>query len=76
MNYAFYLTTKFWKKHKKNLTVLIFSAVLMTSVILVFWLSEREKTNRVFDSIYSDYGYRDLTVANASDELREEIINE
>lgn len=75
MKFALYITTKYWKKHKKNLAVLIFSAALMTSVILAFWLAEREKTNRVFDDSYSTYGYRDLTVANASDEIREEIVN-
>lgn len=76
MSYTFYLTAKYWNKHKKNLAALIFSAVLMTSVILVFWLGEREKTNRVFDNVYSTGGYLDLAVANASDEIREEIVNE
>ena len=75
MSFAFYITTKYWKKHKKNLAALIFSASLMTAVVLAFWLGEREKTSRVLDSIYSTGGYLDLAVANASDELRAEIVS-
>lgn len=76
MYISFYLTIKYWIKHKKNLAALIFSAVLATSVILTFWLNEREKTNRVINKIYSYDGYRNLQAANISDDIRERILNE
>lgn len=72
----FYITLKYWIKHKKNLAALIFSAVLVTSVILAFWLNEREKTNRAINSIYSHDGFRDLQAANISAEIRDRILYE
>lgn len=68
---SLYIIQKYWIKHKKNLMTLIFSSVLMTSIILVFWLIQRETNNRFFyNNIYSG-GKAEFTVFNSNDELME-----
>lgn len=76
MYFNIYFTRKYWTKHKKNLAALIFAAVMMTAVILTFWLGEREKTNRTINDIYFHDGYRDLQAANLSDDIRRKILTE
>lgn len=76
MKTSVYLVLKYWKKHKKNLMSLIFSAVLLMAITLVYWLGQREIQNRYFEeNIYSD-GVEELTIFNSNDELRSIVLNE
>lgn len=76
MKTSVYLVLKYWRKHKKNLMSLIFSAVLLTAITLVYWLTQREINNRYFEkNIYSD-GSEELVIYNSNDELRSIVLNE
>ncbi|MBD5080197.1 MAG: ABC transporter permease [Ruminococcaceae bacterium] len=76
MKTSVYILMKYWKKHKKNLMSLIFSAVLLTAITLVYWLVEREIQNRYFEeNIYSD-GVEELIIFNSNDELRSIVLKE
>lgn len=76
MKTSVYILLKYWRKHKKNLAALIFSAVLLTSITLVYWLAQRELNNRYFDeNIYSN-GAEEFVIYNSNDELRAIVLNE
>lgn len=77
MKTSFYLIIRYWRQHKKDLAALIFSAVLITAITLVFWLLQREKTNRYFnDYLYSSSGMHELAVYNSNDELKSFVLSE
>lgn len=76
MKTSVYIILKYWKKHKKNLMSLMFSAVLLTAITLVYWLGQREIQNRYFEeNIYSN-GVEELMIFNSNDELRSTVLNE
>ena len=77
MRTSIYIIFKYWKKHVKNLAALIFSAVLITAITLVYWLLQRENTNRYFnDYLYSSSGTHELAIYNSNDELKSFVLNE
>lgn len=76
MKTSAYILLKYWKKHKKNAAALMFSAVLLTAITLVYWLGQREINNRYFEeNIYSN-GAEELVIFNSNDELRSIVLNE
>lgn len=76
MRTSIYIIFKYWKKHGKNLAALIFSAVLITAITLVFWLSHRENTNRYLNEIYNASGTDELAIYNSNDELKSFVLSE
>ncbi|MDE6733254.1 MAG: hypothetical protein K2J77_10305, partial [Oscillospiraceae bacterium] len=76
MKTSFYLILKYWRKHKKNLAAVMFSAILLTSITLVYWLTQREINNRYFrENIYSS-GAEELAIYNSNDELMQTVLSE
>ena len=69
MKTPIYLILKYWKKHKKNAAVLLFSGVLLTAVVFVTLMSKREENARFFHEVYDAYGHYDVLIANSDDEI-------
>ena len=76
MNTYIYLTFKYWKKHKKNLAALLFAGVLLTAVVFVTLMTNRERWVRKCHSFYDASGRFDLMIYNSDDELITEILND
>ena len=70
-----YLTLKYWKKHKKNAAALLFAGVLLTAVVFVAIMSNRERFVRKCHSDFDATGHFDLMIFNSDDELISEILN-
>lgn len=69
MKTSIYLFIKYWKKHIKSVCVLLFSAVLLTVVVLNALLMFRTEFARsLYDSYYRD-GMFDCKYENTSEEL-------
>lgn len=69
MKTSIYIICKYWKKHKKNAAALLFAGVLLTTVILVMLMTERENFNREVQNFYDRVGCYDVMLGNSNDEL-------
>lgn len=68
-----YLTLKYWKMHKKNLAALLFSGVLLTAVVFVTLMSNRERWARTCHSYFDHHGHYDYIIAGSDDEIYSEF---
>ena len=75
MKSYFYLTLRYWRKHKKNAAALLFAGVLLTAVVFVAIMSNRERFVRKCHSDFDAGGHFDLMIFNSDDDLISEILN-
>ena len=69
MKTSVYLVLKYWRKHKKNLAALIFSGVLLTALVFVTLILQREVCVRGLDDRRNGQGAFDIIMSNSNDEL-------
>lgn len=69
METLFYLTFKYWKKHLKNAMAMIFSGVLLTAIIFVMLMSERENYAKDCHRGFDINGNYEVLIANADDDI-------
>ena len=69
MKTSVYLVLKYWQKHKKNFAVLIFSSVLLTALVFVTLILQREVYVRALESERDSVGAFDIIIGNSNDEL-------
>lgn len=53
----FYITRKYWARHKKSLAALLFSGVLLCAVVCCAFLLQRAEFSRFLDECYDATGY-------------------
>ena len=68
-----WLTLKYWRKHKKNAAALLFAGVLLTAVVFVTLMTERERWVRMCHSNFDYRGHFDYIFVNSDDELYSKI---
>lgn len=69
MKKSAYLILKYWHKHKKNAAALLFSGMLLTTVVFVTLMLKREEYARFFHEVYDAHGHYDVLIANSDDEI-------
>lgn len=73
MKLHIYLTLKYWRKHKKNLAALLFAGVLLTAVVFVTLMSNRERWARICHRVFDYNGHYDYIIAGSDDEIFSEF---
>lgn len=69
MKTSVYLVLKYWRKHKKNLAALIFSGVLLSTLVFVILILHREEYVRGLNNLQNGQGAFDVIISNSNDEL-------
>lgn len=69
MKTSIYLVLKYWNKHKKNLAAVMFSGVLLTAVVFVYYITARETFARRIYGVYEHKGRQDIIIGNSNDEV-------
>ena len=69
MKTSVYLVLKYWRKHKKNAAALLFSGVLLTALVFVTLILQREAYVRDLDSRHDGQGAFDVIIGNSNDEI-------
>lgn len=64
-----YLTLKYWRKNKKNAAVLLFAGVLLTAVVFVTLMLNRERWARICHRVFDYNGHYDYIIAGSDDEI-------
>ncbi len=73
MKVHIYLTLKYWSKHKKNLAAVMFAGVLLTAVVFVTLMSNRERWARICHRYFDYNGHYDYIIAGSDDEIYSEF---
>lgn len=63
-----YLTLKYWQKHKKNAAALLFAGVLLTAVVFLTLMSNRERWVRQCHKVFDMYGHIGCVLVGSDDE--------
>lgn len=69
MKTSVYLVLKYWQKHKKNLAALLFSGILLTALVFVTLILQREVYVRGLEEWRNAQGAFDIIISNSNDEL-------
>lgn len=73
MKTSFYLILKYWRRHKKNLIALLFAGVLLTAVVFVTLMLNRERWARICHRVFDYNGHYDYIIAGSDDEIFSEF---
>lgn len=64
-----FITMNYWKKHLKSAVALLFSGVLLTTIVFTVLMSMREECVRFYENAFDNLGHYDVLIANSNDEL-------